>query len=89
MHDYNRKESTYYDKIYVRIHFDKAIDIHSSGIYSSNVLSNFWGNGFTYDGVQCKSMEGFVQVLKYPNKQKQNQVCQSKGTTAKHKFTER
>ena len=77
-------------KIYIRIlcRLDRAIDIHSGGKYPSNVLSNFWGNSFTYDGVLCKSMEGFLQALKHPAEEKQRQVCQCKGRKAKNMGTE-
>ena len=77
-------------KIYIRIlcRLNKAIDIHSRGKYPSNVLSNFWGNSFSYDGVLCKSMEGFLQALKHPDVEKQRQVCQCKGKKAKNMGTE-
>ena len=77
-------------KIYIRIlcRLGKAIDIHSKGKYPSNVLSNFWGNSFTYDGVLCKSMEGFLQSLKHPDPEKQRQVCQCKGRRAKNMGTD-
>ena len=77
-------------KLYIRIlcRLNKAIDIHSRGKYPSNVLSNFWGNTFTYDGVLCKSMEGFLQALKHRDVEKQRQVCQCKGRKAKNMGTE-
>lgn len=73
-------------KLYIRIlcRLNKAIDIHSRGKYPSNVLSNFWGNSFTYDGVLCKSMEGFLQALKHSDMEKQRQICQCKGKKAKN-----
>lgn len=59
------------------------IDIHSKGEYPANILSNFYPNGFTFDGVQCASMEGFLQALKYRNADKQKQVCGLVGNEAK------
>ena len=63
----------------------KAIDIESSGAYPANVLSNLCGNKFEIDGFQCGSMEGFLQALKFSDKQTQHQVCQMKGIRAKRK----
>ena len=78
-------------RIYITIlcALGKAVDIKSNGKYPANVLSNFWGNNFQYDGVQCKSMEGFLQSLKYDDPEKQRQICQCRGRKAKHKGTER
>ena len=63
----------------------KAVDIESSGAYPANVLSNLCGNKFEIDGFQCGSMEGFLQALKFSDKQTQHQVCQMKGIRAKRK----
>lgn len=41
-----------------------TLDIHSKGLYPSNVLSNLCDNGFCFDGIVCGSMEGFLQSLK-------------------------
>ncbi|MDE5563178.1 MAG: hypothetical protein K2J01_06510 [Clostridiales bacterium] len=60
-----------------------VIDINSKGEYPANVLSNFYPNGFVFDGVQCASMEGFLQALKYRNADKQKQVCGLAGKEAK------
>ena len=60
-----------------------AIDIYSKGEYPANVLSNFYPNGFTFDGVECASMEGFLQSLKYRNAEKQKAVCALIGNEAK------
>ena len=42
----------------------KAIDIWSHSDYPAQVLSNLCSNPFTFDGVLCGSMEGFLQSLK-------------------------
>ena len=38
-----------------------TLDIRSNGLYPSNVLSNMYSNGFLVDGMECGSMEGFLQ----------------------------
>ena len=59
------------------------IDIYSKGEYPANVLSNFHSNCFEFDGVECASMEGFLQSLKYKNVKKQKEVCGLVGKAAK------
>ena len=63
----------------------ETIDIYSKGEYPSNVLSNFYPNEFTYDGVKCGSMEGFLQSLKYKKAKKQQKICLLLGKEAKKK----
>ena len=63
----------------------ETIDIYSKGDYPSNVLSNFYPNEFTFDGVKCGSMEGFLQSLKYKNAKKQQKICLLSGKEAKKK----
>lgn len=75
----------------------ETVDIHSKGDYPANVLSNFYPHAFTFDGVFCASMEGFLQSLKYKNKEKQKRVASLVGKEAKaagegkwlHRFTGR
>ena len=67
------------------------IDIHSKGKYSPDddtkkiaiELSNFTAHAFTFDGVECASMEGFLQSLKYLCPKKQREVCLLTGKVAK------
>lgn len=67
------------------------IDIHSKGKNAptkeiaeiSKKLSNFYPHAFTFDGVECASMEGFLQSLKYICPKKQTEVCALSGKTAK------
>ena len=59
------------------------IDIYSKGEYPSNVLSNFYENSFTIDGVRCASMEGFLQSLKVRDINRQRQICRLSGIEAK------
>jgi len=61
------------------------IDILSKGEYPSNILSNFYNNPFTFDGVVCQSMEGFLQSLKFKRLPKQINTCSYYGKTAKLK----
>lgn len=60
-----------------------TLDIHSNGAYPSGVLSNLCSNSFRFDGMVCSSMEGFLQSLKYQDKDKQRQICQMKGGNAR------
>ena len=64
-----------------------TLDIHSNGLYPSNVLSNLCSNGFRFDGVVCGSMEGFLQSLKYEDSNRQRQICSMKGRNAKRQST--
>ena len=61
----------------------KAVDIWSTGRYPANVLSNLCDNEFVFDGVQCGSMEGFLQSLKTKDEGYQLQICRMGGRTAK------
>lgn len=59
------------------------MDIGSKGSYPANKLSNFAPNGFTIDGVECASMEGFLQSLKFKNPDMQVEICKLVGIGAK------
>lgn len=61
----------------------KAIDIWSKSEYPADVLSNLCDNIFLFDGVECGSMEGFLQSLKYKDEDKQRQICLMSGKEAK------
>ena len=65
----------------------KAIDIWSKSPYPANVLSNLYGNNFCYDGVECGSMEGFLQSLKYKDIEEQCHICRLSGKEAKRMTT--
>lgn len=60
-----------------------TLDIRSDGLYPSNVLSNLCSNGFQFEGMVCGSMEGFLQSLKYKDRDKQRQICCMKGGNAR------
>lgn len=61
------------------------MDIGSGRGYPSSSLSNFAPHGFTIDGVEYASMEGFLQSLKYSNPDMQAHVCTLVGKAAKFK----
>ncbi|MEE3344364.1 MAG: hypothetical protein VZS44_09760 [Bacilli bacterium] len=61
------------------------MDIGSGAGYPSASLSNFAPHGFVIDGVECASMEGFLQSLKFSNPEIQAEVCKLVGKAAKFK----
>ena len=65
-----------------------AIDIHSKGRYPSYALSNFYPYEFTFDGVKCGSIEGFLQSLKTNDVKRQELVCGLAKKEAKMRSTD-
>ncbi len=61
------------------------MDIKSGKTYPSCALSNFAPHPFTIDGIECNSMEGFLQSLKFKNSEMQKEVCTLVGFAAKKK----
>ena len=61
------------------------MDIGSGNGYPSAALSNFAPHPFTIDGVECASMEGFLQSLKFESIDMQRYVCTLVGKAAKKK----
>ena len=59
------------------------MDIGSGTGFPSANLSNFTPHPFVIDGVECASMEGFLQSLKYKNVDMQKHVCTLVGKQAK------
>lgn len=59
------------------------LNIYSKGKYPASCLSNFAPHAFCIDGVECASMEGFLQSLKFSDKEKQLEVCKMVGKQAK------
>lgn len=59
------------------------MDIGSGYGYPSAALSNFAPHPFTIDGIQCNSMEGFLQSLKFKDEEMQKAVCLLVGKAAK------
>lgn len=52
---------------------------------SAGALSNFVARPFVFRGVQCNSMEGLLQGLKFKNPDMQREVCLLVGKKAKFK----
>ena len=61
------------------------MDIGSKTGYPSASLSNFSPHPFEIDGIQCNSMEGFLQGLKFESEEMQKYVCTLVGIAAKKK----
>ena len=61
------------------------MDIGSGTGWPSAALSNFAPHPFTIDGIECASMEGFLQSLKYKEPDMQIEVCKLVGKAAKFK----
>ncbi|CAM0044681.1 hypothetical protein VPHF86_0099 [Vibrio phage F86] len=59
------------------------MNIKSGAGYPASALSNFAPHPFVVDGVECASMEGFLQSLKFSNPAVQRQVCSLVGKVAK------
>lgn len=60
-----------------------SMDINSNASYPANKLSNFACNPFVIDGIECNSMEGFLQSLKFKNPEMQKEICKLVGIGAK------
>ncbi len=80
---------TLFRRLYVRLQvlMGKAIDIWSKSAYPADVLSNLHSNGFQFDGIECGSMEGFLQSLKYKDPNQQVLICRMLGKEAKKMST--
>lgn len=59
------------------------MDIGSGNKWPANALSNFAPHHFVIDGVECHSMEGFLQSLKFKEPDLQATVCLLVGRSAK------
>jgi hypothetical protein len=61
------------------------MDIKSGCGYPCSALSNFSPHAFTFDGVECSSMEGLLQSFKFDKPHVQVEVCKLVGKSAKFK----
>ena len=61
------------------------MDIGSGSGWPSSALSNFAPHPFVIDGIECNSMEGFLQSLKFKEPAMQVEVCKLVGKAAKFK----
>lgn len=64
---------------------DELMDIGSGNGYPASALSNFTPRKFIIDGIECCSMEGFLQSLKFENPDVQIEVCRLVGLAAKRR----
>ena len=65
------------------------MNIGSKSGWPSSALSNFAPHPFTFDGVECASMEGFLQSLKFDKPHVQIEVCKLVGLAAKYRGKKR
>ena len=59
------------------------INIISTAAGPEAILSNFAPTPFLLDGVECASVEGFIQGLKEPKPDRQRRICLRHGFEAK------
>ena len=61
----------------------QEMNIGSGAGYPASALSNFTPHPFIFEGVECSSMEGFLQALKFSNFEMQKHICTLVGYKAK------
>ena len=59
------------------------MNVGSKNGYPASALSNFSPHPFVFDGIQCSSMEGWLQSLKHSNPEMQKHICTLVGYAAK------
>lgn len=59
------------------------MDISSGSSYPASSLSNFAPHPFIIDDIECSSMEGFLQSLKFKDENMQREICKKVGRQAK------
>lgn len=65
------------------------MDIRSKSGWPCSALSNFAPHPFIFDEVECASMEGFLQSLKFDKPHIQIEVCKLVGSKAKSRGKKR
>jgi predicted NAD-dependent protein-ADP-ribosyltransferase YbiA (DUF1768 family) len=65
------------------------MDIRSGCGYPAAALSNFAPHPFVFDGIECASMEGLLQALKFDKAHIQVEVCKLVGRAAKARGSDR
>ena len=60
----------------------ECIEIRAKAPFPAGALSNFAVHAFTLDGVKIKSMEGFLQSLKFADIVEQADICLLAGARA-------
>jgi predicted NAD-dependent protein-ADP-ribosyltransferase YbiA (DUF1768 family) len=66
-----------------------TLDICSTAKYPAKALSNFTARKFIFDEVECASLEGFLQSLKFDKFHVQVEVCKLIGINAKNRGKDR
>jgi len=66
-----------------------TLDIGSKNNYPAGELNNFTVCSFEIDMVECASMEGFLQALKFDKTHIQVEVCKLTGINAKKRGSDR
>jgi len=61
------------------------MDIGSDNEWPAAALSNFAPYSFVVEGIECNSMEGFLQSLKFEDPEIQQEICKLVGKAAKFK----
>ena len=61
------------------------MDIGSKHGYPAGAISNFPPHLFLMDEVECSSMEGFLQSLKFKDPNMQKEICKLVGAAAKRR----
>ncbi|MFZ5424876.1 MAG: hypothetical protein ACOZAO_03670 [Patescibacteria group bacterium] len=61
------------------------MDIGSGRGWPSSALSNFAPHPFTFDGIECASMEGLLQAFKSDKIHIQREICKLVGRKAKNR----
>lgn len=61
------------------------MDIGSGAGYPASALSNFAPHAFHFDGVDCASMEGWLQATKFQQVHQQIAMCSYVGLAAKRR----
>lgn len=65
------------------------MNIGSKNGYPAGALSNFTPRKFVFDGVECNSIEGFLQATKFDKPHMQVELCKFTGLAAKKKGSNR
>lgn len=65
------------------------LDIGSKNGYPAGELSNFHAHKFVFEDIECGSMEGFLQSLKFDKAHIAVEVCKLVGVSAKNRGKDR
>jgi len=65
------------------------MDIKGKNPGAAGRLSNFTAREFTFDGIQCASLEGILQGLKYEDVDAQAELCKMTSKAAQERGQER